>query len=140
MTIEDDRDLRRGITAFLEDIGFRVIEAENGEQGLEMFARERPDLVLTDLKMPVMDGFTVISTIARMNPEVPVVALSGTGVVKDAVEAIRLGAWDFIAKPINDLDELEAVAVKVLAKVEDRRERRNYLLNLEELANKGARG
>ncbi len=139
LTIEDDQDLRRGITAFLRDIGFKVLEAENGHRGLELFERERPDLVLTDLKMPVMDGFTVISTIANRNPDIPVVAISGTGVVNDAVEAIRLGAWDFITKPITDLGELETIAGKVLARAEERRERRNHLLGLEDLVEKQSR-
>jgi diguanylate cyclase (GGDEF)-like protein len=133
LTIEDDRDLRQGIAAFLKDIGFRVLEAENGHKGLEMFERERPDLVLTDLKMPVMDGFAVISAISDRNPDVPVVALSGTGVVNDAVEAMRRGAWDFITKPIVDLEELEITVAKALEKAEEKREKRNYLVGLEGL-------
>src|SRR6185369_7804698 len=104
LTIEDDRDVRRGITAFLEYAGFKVLEADNGRKGIEVFEREHPDLVLTDLKMPVMDGFSVISAITQMSPDVPVVAISGTGVVSEAVEAIRKGAWEFITKPIGDLN------------------------------------
>lgn len=91
LTVEDDRNLRRGISAFLKDIGFTVLEAENGRQGFEVFMRERPDLVLTDLKMPVMDGFMLISAIAQTDPDIPLVAISGTGAVNDAVEAIRRG-------------------------------------------------
>lgn len=133
LTIEDDRDLRRGITAFLKDVGFKVLEAENGYRGLEIFERERPDLVFTDLKMPVLDGFAVISALAGRAPDIPVVAISGTGVVGDAVEAMRLGAWDFITKPISDLNELEAVACKVLERAVGRREERDHLRSLEGL-------
>ena len=121
LTIEDDRDLRRGLSAFLSDLGFRVLEADDGRQGLDIFERECPDLVLTDLKMPVMDGFAVISTIAQGSPDVPVVAISGTGIVNDVVEAMRCGAWDFITKPIADLGELERIAGKVLEQAEKRR-------------------
>jgi diguanylate cyclase (GGDEF)-like protein len=139
LTIEDDRDLRRGISAFLKDIGFRVLEAENGHLGLELFEQEQPDLVFTDLKMPGMDGFAVISAIAGRNPDVPVVAISGTGVVNDAVEAIRRGAWEFITKPIDDLNELETIADKVLERAAGRRERRNYLIGLEGLVDMQSR-
>lgn len=116
LAIEDDQELRRGIAAFFNDLGFRVLEAENGHKGLEMFERAQPDLVLTDLKMPMVDGFAVILTITQRSPEVPVVAISGTGVVNDVVEAFRCGAWDFITKPIGDLKELEIIVGNVLEK------------------------
>lgn len=131
LTIEDDIDVRRGITAFLEYAGFNVLEADNGRKGIEMFERERPDLVLTDLKMPVMDGFSVISEIAERSPNVPVVVISGTGAVADAVEAMRRGAWDFITKPVSDLNELVTISWKMLEQAEERRERQDYLHTLE---------
>ncbi|GFE60578.1 hypothetical protein AOG2_11660 [Geobacter sp. AOG2] len=136
LAIEDDPGIRMCFVAFLEDLGFMVIEAENGARGLELFDIERPDLVLTDLNMPVMDGYGVISGIKERNPEVPIVVVSGAGAVNDAIEAVRRGAWDYITKPVQSLRDLQEVIERVLKRSKQIKETNAYQRNLEVLVNK----
>jgi PAS domain S-box-containing protein len=106
LTIDDELSIREGFRNFLEDYDYNVFTAENGREGLEVFRRERPDLVLVDLRMPEMDGIEVLAEIKKQSQDTPVIVVSGTGVMADAVEALRLGAWDFLLKPVADLSVL----------------------------------
>lgn len=117
LVVEDDRDLRRGIVAFLKDSGYQAVEAGNGAEGLQRFMQDAPQIVLTDLKMPLMDGHQLITHIAMQNPAVPIIAISGTGVVLEAVSAMRLGAWDFLTKPL-EFAELEQSIATMLARAD----------------------
>jgi len=107
LTIDDEFLLRQSIVAYLEDSGFTVYEAENGEQGLEVFTKYKPDLVLTDIQMPGIKGLDILSKIHDMSPDTPVIVVSGMGDMNDVIEALRGGAWDYITKPITDLAILE---------------------------------
>jgi PAS domain S-box-containing protein len=106
LTIDDERAVRTSLRAFLEDHGYEVLEADNGRLGLEIFERERPDLVLVDLRMPEIDGLEVVSRVVEMSPDTPIIVVSGTGTIRHAVDAARQGAWDFLLKPIEDLEVL----------------------------------
>ena len=77
-------------------------------EGLEAYTRARPDIVLTDLRMPVLDGFGVITAIKRQSPTTPVIAFTGTGDPRAPEDALRLGAWGRLSKPMEDLGILEA--------------------------------
>lgn len=115
LIIEDDRLLRLTITAFLEDCGYRVMEAEDGRDGLALVETAAPALVVTDLRMPNVDGFAVIATLQRSHPELPVIAITGTGDTGAVEEALHLGAVACLHKPITDmrvLDEAIAAAVR----------------------------
>ena len=105
--VEDEYYVRESLTAYLDDIGYRVLTAENGQRGLELFRLEAPDIVLTDLRMPVMDGFALVEAIAAESECTPIVVVSGVGAVDEAVRAMRMGAWDYLSKPIVNLDELQ---------------------------------
>ena len=130
----DDEDLVRSIIrAILEEFGFDVVEACNGKVGLEVFSREKPDLVFTDLQMPEMDGLGFIASLKEISPETPVVVISGTGNIQSAIEAIRLGAWDYITKPVEALECLEIVALRVLERAKLIAENKAYQENLEDL-------
>lgn len=107
LIIEDDHDLRESVAVYLRDGGFTVLESDNGRAGLAAFYQHAPDVVLTDLRMPVMDGFAVIRDIAENNPDTPVLVISGTAEINDAIKAMRLGARDYIVKPIHAMEELE---------------------------------
>lgn len=132
LTIEDEEFVRESIVAYFEDSGFDVYSAENGEKGLSVFDEIHPDVVLTDLRMPKVSGFDVVRSIHASNPEVPVVVVSGTGVIQDSIEAIRMGAWDYVTKPISDMAVLEHIVKKVLERAELKREQANYRQYLED--------
>ncbi len=106
LTIDDEEAIRGSFRAFLEDYGYIVFEAENGKIGLEVFKRVKPDLITVDLRMPVLDGLGVMAEIRKISPETPIIVISGTGVIGDAIEALHLGAWDYMLKPIEDLSLL----------------------------------
>ncbi|MBU2512721.1 response regulator [bacterium] len=131
LTIDDEKAIRRSFVDFLEDSDFRVIEADNGAKGLEKFASEHPDLVLLDLSMPEMDGFEVLKILTKEAPDTPIIVISGIGVIGDAIKAIRLGAWEYLLKPVEDLNMLEHVVEKCLERARLIRENRLYQQNLE---------
>ena len=132
LTIEDEPVVRTGITAFLEDHGFRVVEAEDGRAGLEAFERTRPALVLVDLRMPEVDGLEVLRQLSRRSPEIPLIVVSGTGVIADVIEALRAGAWDYVLKPVADMAVLLHAVHRSLEQARLRRENREYHQHLEE--------
>jgi len=132
LVIDDETIVRQSVVAYLEDSGFDVHEAENGEQGHEVFRQEAPDLVLCDIRMPRLDGLGVLKHISEENPDTPVIVVSGAGVMTDVVEALRLGASDYLIKPVSDLAVLEHSIRRNLERAELRRENQRYRLELEE--------
>ncbi|PAZ19996.1 fused response regulator/phosphatase [Pseudomonas aeruginosa] len=107
LIIDDDEVVRESLAAYLEDSNFKVLQALNGLQGLQIFESEQPDLVICDLRMPQIDGLELIRRIRQTASETPIIVLSGAGVMSDAVEALRLGAADYLIKPLEDLAVLE---------------------------------
>lgn len=116
LSIDDETVLRESIVCYLEDSGFDVLEACNGKEGLEVFRQEKPDLILSDLQMPVMGGLDLLKVITKESPDTPIIVVSGAGVMDDAIAALRLGAWDYLVKPINDMAVLEHSIVKCIEK------------------------
>lgn len=115
LVIEDDLSFRRSLTAYLEDSGYRVVGVANGQEGLECLEREKPDVVLTDLRMPIMDGFEFMARVKLTNPGIPVIVITGTADT-DAQEAVfDHGARACIFKPINDMQMLETIIERALA-------------------------
>ncbi len=130
--IIDDDDLVRGsLKAFLLRRGFLVEAAEDGPRGLKALARNRPDVVLLDLRMPGMDGLEVLAEIRRLDPDLPVIVASGAGVMDDVMQSLRLGAWDFLLKPFADLEILFHAVGNAVDQSRLRRENRAYHLGLE---------
>jgi len=105
LVIDDDRPIRSTLREILEFEKFKVVEAEDGVEGLKMAEENEIDLVLCDIKMPKMDGIEVLEKLQELKKDLPVVMISGHGNIETAVEAIKLGAFDFIAKPL-DLNRL----------------------------------
>jgi DNA-binding NtrC family response regulator len=118
LTVDDDEFVREILVAYLEDSGYEVMQAKNGRLGLEIFRREIPDLVMLDLRMPEMDGLEVLGYITQESPDTPVILVSGMGTIGDAIRALKLGAWDYIAKPIHDMGVLEHAVQKALERAE----------------------
>ena len=100
LVIDDEAEIRRSVRMILEYEGYDVQEASSGPEGLAIIEREAPDLVFLDIKMPGMDGLEALQRIRQSNESLPVVIVSGHGTVSTAVDATKLGAFDFIEKPL----------------------------------------
>ncbi len=101
LIIDDDPSLRRVLEYNLQEEGYDVTTAESGEAGLRFFAEEKPSLVITDMKMSGMDGMQVLKAVKEQSPETLVIIITAFGAVDMAVEAMKLGAYDYITKPFN---------------------------------------
>ena len=112
LVVEDGQIQREMLRDFLREEGFPVSEAENGECALAKLREDRFDLVLTDYKMPGMDGMALLQAAKQLNPEVDVVVMTAFGTVEMAVSAMKAGASDYISKPI-DLDELKLLIDRI---------------------------
>lgn len=131
LIIDDDEVVRTSLAAYLEDSGFNVLQAGNGLQGLQVFEQEHPDLIICDLRMPQVDGLELISRINQLETDTPVIVVSGAGVMSDAVEALRLGAADYLIKPLEDLAVLEHSVRRALDRQALRLENQRYREELE---------
>jgi DNA-binding NtrC family response regulator len=131
LVIDDEELIRQSIATYLEDSGFEVIQADDGPTGLRMAQARDPDVILLDLRMPEMDGLEVLAKVSTALAETPVIVVTGAGVLKDAMEAVRLGAFDFISKPIIDMAMLEHAVCKAAERRRLLRENRRYRLHLE---------
>ncbi len=131
VVIDDDHLVRDSLCVFLEDAGFDVLSAASGREGLQLVHDAHPDVVLCDLRMPDMDGLKVLEAITRELPETPVIVVSGAGIMTDVVEALRLGAADYLVKPIIDMSVLDHAVRAVLHKVALETENEQYRKELE---------
>ncbi|KKR30559.1 MAG: Two component, sigma54 specific, transcriptional regulator, Fis family, partial [Candidatus Gottesmanbacteria bacterium GW2011_GWC2_39_8] len=113
LLIDDDDSLRKVIAHHLTLDGYRVISASGGKEGIELFKRGEFDLVITDLKMPDMDGMEVLREIKLLRDDVVVIMITAYGTIEKAVEALKAGAFDYITKPFNR-DELKIAIGKAL--------------------------
>ncbi len=113
LIIDDEKNIREGLAMALDDEGYKTLTAGNGREGLDIALKEEVDLVITDLKMPVLSGEEVLQQVLSKTPGVPVIVLTGHGTVETAVEAMRLGAYDFLTKPL-DLDRLFLLVKRAL--------------------------
>ncbi len=117
LLVDDDKAIRVTLGEALESSGFRVVAAVDGEHALEKFRSDVFDLVLLDMKMPGMDGMEVLRHIKEERPTQPVIMVTGFGSVETAVEALKLGAVDYIQKPFGP-DELRGIVSRVLSREE----------------------
>jgi len=101
LVIDDEKPTLSMFQLFLSAYGYEVLTAESGEEGLEIFEKENPPIVLTDIKMPGMDGLAVLKAIKQKNSLTEVIVITGHGDMDIALEALNLNATDFINKPIN---------------------------------------
>jgi serine phosphatase RsbU (regulator of sigma subunit) len=106
LVIDDEIGVRQSLTAYLGDSGFQVYDAADAATGFALFQQHLPDLVITDLSMPDTDGLALLQQIHEVLPSAPVIVISGAGVMGDVVHALRLGATDYLIKPIVDMEVL----------------------------------
>jgi len=105
LIIDDERAIRNVLKDILSNEGYKTDEAADGEEGLKKFSETSYDLVLCDIKMPKIDGLEFLQKATELNPDVPVIVISGHGNIETAVEAVKKGAFDYISKP-PDLNRL----------------------------------
>ncbi|UCH21073.1 MAG: response regulator [Deltaproteobacteria bacterium] len=132
LLVDDEEGIRKVLGIALSEIGYMVFTAENGEEALKIFRKETPPIVLTDIKMPGMDGIELLRTIKRENPDTEVIMITGHGDMDLAIESLKYQAVDFVTKPIND-DVLEIALNRAHDKIITRQKLRDYTENLEAL-------
>ena len=137
LLVDDDAMMRQTLAAWLEDRGYCVLQAGDGVDALVQFKQKRPELVLTDLRMPRMDGMVLLQTLLQqalhdrdLAPP-PVIVLSGAGSMQDVVEALRAGASDYLLKPILDFQVLEHAIRRSLERSRLLEQNRRYRAELE---------
>jgi len=132
LLVDDEEGIRKVLGISLSDLGYQVLTAENGEEALEIFRRENPPIVLTDIKMPVMDGIELLRKIKDESPDSEVIMITGHGDMDLAIKSLKYRAIDFVTKPIND-DILEIALGRAHEKIQMRQKLREYTENLEAL-------
>ncbi|MBI1779774.1 MAG: sigma-54-dependent Fis family transcriptional regulator, partial [Sphingobacteriales bacterium] len=105
LIIDDEKAIRKTLTEILSYEGYKIDDAENGEDGLKQLKEKNYDAVLCDIKMPKMDGIEFLEKAREARPDVPVIMISGHGTIETAVEAVKKGAFDYVSKP-PDLNRL----------------------------------
>ncbi len=135
LVIDDEPLVRESVAIYLEDSGYDVIEAADGKQGIDLFCECKPDLIVCDLRMPEKDGMEVLKQITEMSPDTPIIIVSGAGQIHDVVEALRLGALDYLVKPVTDLAVLENAISNALKRHELEEQNKAYRRELEQANN-----
>ena len=139
LLVDDEEGIRKVLGISLADSGYEVLFAENGEEALKIFREENPSIVLSDIKMPVMDGLALLKKIKKENPDAEIIMITGHGDMDSAIQCLKLDATDFITKPIDD-EILEIALKRSSERISMRRRLKEYTENLEALvAEKSAR-
>jgi signal transduction histidine kinase len=137
LLVDDEAGIRKVLEISLADGGYIVHTAENGEQALRMFKKIAPPIVLTDIKMPDMDGIELLRRIKEENPDTEVIMFTGHGDMDLAIKSLKYEATDFVTKPIND-DVLEIALKRARERISMRQKLREYTENLERLVEEKA--
>ena len=109
LIVDDERTLARAVKAFLEEAGYGAEVAGDGEQALDLLQSLKPDVVFADVRLPGMSGIDLLRRIREFDPAIPVIIMTAYGTIEGAVEAVKLGAFDYMKKPV-DLEELKLLA------------------------------
>ncbi len=132
LLVDDEQGIRKVLKIALEDIGYQVMVAGNGEEAIDIFREAKPEIVLTDIKMPGMDGIEVLKKIKEESPDTEVIMITGHGDMELAIQSLKNDATDFVTKPINS-DALEIALKRAGERIFFRTKLREYTENLEQL-------
>jgi len=138
LLVDDEAGIRKVLGISLADMGYEVETAKDGAEALERFRESRPPIVLTDIKMPGMDGIRLLRAVKSEDPDTEVIMITGHGDLDTAVMSLKYEATDFVTKPIND-DVLEIALRRAEERIEMRRQIRAYTENLEQLVEEKSR-
>ncbi|MBT8368898.1 MAG: hybrid sensor histidine kinase/response regulator [Deltaproteobacteria bacterium] len=132
LLVDDEAGIRKVLGISLTDMGYHVVTAANGQEALRIFQNECPSIVLTDIKMPEMDGIELLRRIKDHNPDTEVIMITGHGDMDLAIKSVKYEATDFVTKPIND-EILEIALKRAQERISIRRQLNEYTQNLEQL-------
>lgn len=133
LVVDDNVSVQQSLALCLEDWGYDVSTASSGREALDSLEKSMPDLILLDIMMPGMSGLDVLEQVVPRFPDLPVIMVSGDGDISDVVQAIRLGTWDYLMKPITDIAVLRHAVEQGLSRASLKRENHEYRLRLEKL-------
>jgi DNA-binding NtrC family response regulator len=131
LIMDDDQNIRKMISCHFEELGYQLFLAEDGEQGLLAFNKYQPDIVIIDLNMPNVDGFEVLTILTEQCPDIPLLVISAEGEKTDVIQALRLGAWNYHTKPIEDMALIQHSVEQALDKANLIKENQIYQQGLE---------
>ena len=132
LLVDDEEGIRTVLGITLADMGYRVLTAENGSEAVRILKDKSPSIVLTDIKMPEMDGIDLLRRIKEINPDTEVIMMTGHGDMDLAIKSVKYEATDFVTKPIND-EILEIALNRAGERIDIRRQLNEYTQNLEQL-------
>ena len=125
LLVDDEPDILSTIKLYLED-RYEILTAENGRDALTIFKIEKPSVIVTDIRMPGMSGIELMRQVKAMEGDAEVIVITGHGDMETAVEALRLGAVDFLVKPV-DIERLETGIIKGLTKLKKKKDILGYI-------------
>ncbi len=131
LIIDDEQTQREVLTGYLKKKGYHILSADSGEEGIKLVKQNAVDIVLSDFKMPDKTGLEVLEEVKKINPEISFVIITAYSTVETAVKAMRMGAYDYISKPV-DLDELDLLIEKIIENRSLKSEIRNLKSLLQE--------
>lgn len=131
LLIEDDDSVRDSLSLYLQQCGYNVIEAEDGEMGLALLTTKHPSVVVTDLSMPFLNGFSVLEALKEHNSDTPIIVISAHSESTNILKALRLGAYDFFPKPIKDVERLEWTIQRAIESSHIKVQNQNYRVQIE---------
>ncbi len=132
LLVDDEEGIRKVLGLVLADLGYEVLTAANGAEALRVFKDARPQIVLTDIKMPEMDGIELLRQLKQERPDTEVIMITGHGDMDLAIKSVKYEATDFVTKPIND-EILEIALKRAQERIAMRRKLNEYTQNLEQL-------
>ena len=138
LLVDDEPGILKVLGISLADRGYRVLTAENSEEALRVFHEARPEVILTDIKMPGMDGIELLKRIKAESPDTEVIMITGHGEMELAIQSLKYDASDFITKPIND-EALDIALRRALEKLSYKKKLKEYTEDLEKLVEEKSR-
>jgi YesN/AraC family two-component response regulator len=138
LLVDDEEGIRKVLGIALSDKGYKVVTAENGREALQIFRKVRPSVVITDIKMPKIDGIELLRLIKQEDPDTEVIMITGHGDLDLAIKSVKYEATDFVTKPIND-EILEIALKRARERIAMRQQISQYTQNLEQLVDEKSR-